>query len=241
MAGTGHHQVPNSLDTVAVLVGVVLAGTLTACSSAEPPRASAARPSATQSTPPTPSTSVSVSTPAPVPAAVSGLPVLREFLPPPELEPGRYRTPDSFRPVTTVRVPAGWHGFAEVTGWSVGEGDDPEAQDYARSSIYVFVVPMPLDEAVAAFSRLDGLDVGRSRPVSLGGMDGVAIQARATREGVVLDSLGLPDIDVPMGRRGAETVFIDVRGVTITVGTWSRDRRADHALQRVLASIRFPA
>ena len=218
---------------------MVLAATLTACSSAESPRASAAGPSATQSAPSTAAASLSVSPPAAVPAAVSGLPVLREFLPPLELEPGRYRTVDAFRPVTTVRVPAGWHGYSDATGWSVGDGVDTEAEDYARSSIYVFAVPMPLDEAVATFSQLDGLDVGRSRPVSLGRMDGVAIQARATREGVVLDSLGLPDVDVPRGRRDA-TLFIDVRGVTISVGSWSSNRRADHALQRVLASIRFP-
>lgn len=182
---------------------------------------------------------MSVSPSTPVPAAVSGLPVLGEVLPPPELDPGRYRTVDAFRPVTSVRVPAGWHGYSDATGWSVGDGVDTDAEDYARSSIYVFVVPMPFADAVAAFSQLDGLDVGRSRPVRLGGMAGIAIESRATRVGVVLDSLGLPGIDVPMGRRDA-TFFIDVRGVTISVGSWSRDERADHALQQVLASIRFP-
>ena len=204
-----------------ILTALVLAG----CSQGTTSTTMAVRPSPSPGAP-----SPSASSAEPRLPFVSGAPV--------PLEAGTYLSPEGFAPVMSIALPTGWYGGGSAREFSAGQGIDEVEQRFAGGGLYVSPIDMAYDEAVAAFSNLDGLTADHEPTTqSMGGHDSTTFYVHAEGGRVVLDPIA-PGLDVNAGT--AHVIFIDAGGTTILIRTELFREAGAGPLDDVIASIRFP-
>jgi hypothetical protein len=157
---------------------------------------------------------------------------------PSPLDAGTYLTPEGFEPAISLTLPQGWYGGASLDGLSVGQGFDDANQRFAGAGLYLAVIALPYDEAVAAFSDLGGLTHDRDATTGMvDGHDATTFYAHASGAHVLLDAIA-PGSDL-IAEAGQE-IFIDVNGTTVFIKTEVFDDAGEDELADVIGSIEFP-
>jgi hypothetical protein len=144
----------------------------------------------------------------------------------------RYRTPSDFTPEVDLSVPAGWYGYADAQGLSVGKG--LEHHFYTDGQIHVSRIDLPFATTVKAFRRLDGLTVTARKPASLGGHTGLTYAI--TVPGSPLPAFGgyIPD-------GNTRAILLDFDGTTVMINVLPFHGQAGRGeARRVLQSFSFP-
>lgn len=158
--------------------------------------------------------------------------------PPQALEAGTYLTPEGFEPAVAITVLDGWYGAAGGSGFGVGQGLNEAEERFDDAELYLDVIPVPYDEAVAILGEIEGIVFGEpSSTIEVDGHEATLFHGSPAGEAVPLDAL-LPGID--LNSSSGQQILIDVDGETILVRTGLYSDEAEDALNEVIESLRFP-
>jgi hypothetical protein len=158
--------------------------------------------------------------------------------PPQPLDPGTYLTPEGFAPPVSITVPVGWYGGAGSTGFFVGQGLDEVNQRFADVGLYLDVVQLDYDAAIAAFREIEGVVIqAEPETGTIGGHEATTFEASTEGGQALLDPIA-PGIDLTAA--AYQQIFVDVGGTTVLIRTEVFNEAAQPALDGVLASIEFP-
>jgi hypothetical protein len=144
----------------------------------------------------------------------------------------RYQTPSGFTPEVHLSVPAGWYGYADAQGFSVGKG--LRAQFFADGLIRVWRIDQPFAATIKAFRRLDGLTITAWKPASLGGHTGLTYSITVPHSPIAAFGVSIPD-------GNTRATLLDFDGATVMINVLPFHGQAGRAeARRVIQSFSFP-